>query len=134
MANRAWKSGLLLALGASCHAGETLLARIQVVVYDVAALGTKTLASAENLTGQILLASGLEAEWSTGPISDWKRLEMDFTPRTRGECASVPTPSLLRVQFLRRAPAGLAAQVLGFSLPCAMTGIQITIYTIASPR
>jgi hypothetical protein len=117
-----------LALGAWCSAGQTRPIRIPIVVYDGAALGPKTLYVSESLTGRILRASGLEAEWSAGPILDLKRLRMDFTARTAGECSSIPTPSLLRVQVLARAPAGLSAQVLGFSLPCAMTGIQVTIY------
>jgi hypothetical protein len=123
-----WKSGFWLALGAWCSAGQTRPVRIPIVVYDGAALGPKTLYIAETLTGRILRSSGLEAEWSTGPISDLKRLTMDFTARTAAECSSIPTPSVLRVQILKRAPAGLSAQTLGFSLPCAMTGIQVTIY------
>lgn len=127
-ANTAWKSGLLLALGALCGAGETLPEKIQIVVYDGAALGLKTLSSAEKLTGKILLTSGLEAEWTTGPISDLTRFVLDFTPRTGGECASAPALHLLRVQILRRASAAPSAQALGFSLPCAMPGIQVTVY------
>jgi hypothetical protein len=124
-----WKSGLLLAVDALSSAGQTRPVRIPIVVYDGAALGPKTLYVAEKLTGKILRASGLEAEWSTGPLMDLKRIVMDFTPRTAGECSSIPTPSLLRVQVLPKAPAGLSAQALGFSLPCAMTGIQVTIYS-----
>jgi hypothetical protein len=129
MAITVWKkSGLLFAFGALCSASETLRVKIPIVVYDGAELVPKTLSSAENLAGTILLTSGLEAEWSAGPIADLKRLVIDFTPRTGGECASVPSPRLLRVQLLRQAPASLSPQVLGFSLPRAMNGIQVSIY------
>jgi hypothetical protein len=127
-ANIVWKAGLLVVFGALCSVAATHPLQIQIVVYDGAALGPKVLSFAENLTGKILLASGLEVQWSTGPISDLTRIALDFTPRTAGECASLPTPSVLRVQVLRRAPASLSAQTLGFSLPCARTGIQVTVY------
>lgn len=125
---RVWKSGLPLALCALCSAGESLPVKIQIVVYDRAALAPKTLSSAEGVTGKILLASGVEAQWSADPTSDLQRLGMDFSARTSGECVGVRTLSLLRVQVLARAPTGLSAQALGFSLPCATTGIQVTIY------
>ncbi|MGH9697506.1 MAG: hypothetical protein ACRD5Z_25405 [Bryobacteraceae bacterium] len=124
----AWESGLLLAVCWLCNAREILPVRIQIAIYDQADLGEKTLASAESLTGKILLASGLKAEWRTGSISDLQWLLTDFTARNVSECASVPTSGLLRVQVLPRAPGGIPAQALGFSLPCAMTGIKVTIY------
>jgi hypothetical protein len=102
--------------------------QIQIAVYDRAEVGPKRLSVAQNLTGKILLASGVETKWTVGPISDLQRLEIDFSPRTSGECASAPTPSPLRVQVLARAPSGVSVQTLGFSLPCATGGIQVTIY------
>lgn len=122
-----WNSGLLLAFCASCDAGG-ISAKIQIVVYDGAALGQKTLSAAEDLTGKILLASGLEAQWSAGPSSDLGRLGMDFSPPTHGVCSSPSIPATLRVQILARALAGVPRQMLGFSLPCALTGFQITIF------
>jgi hypothetical protein len=122
-----WNSGFLLALCASRYAGGAS-AKIQIVVYDGAALGQKTLSAAEDLTGKILLTSGLEAQWSAGPTSDLGRLGMDFSPPARGACSSPLVPVPLRVQILARALAGVPAQMLGFSLPCAVTGFQITMF------
>jgi hypothetical protein len=128
MTGTAWKSGLLVALGALCSAGESLPVKMQIVVYNGAALTPKTVSIAEDLTGTILRAAGVEAEWRAGPVSDLKRLSMDFTARSPAQCTGIPTPGLLRVQLLPRAPSGLPAQALGFSLPCALTGIQVTLY------
>jgi hypothetical protein len=127
-ANTVWKSGLLLAFGALCGAGQTFPGKLQITVYDGAGLGPKILSSAEKLTEKILLASGLEAQWSAGPLSELKRLRMDFTAPRAGECASSPALGLQRVQILRRAPAGFSPPALGFSLPCATTGFQVTLY------
>jgi hypothetical protein len=91
-------------------------------------VAAKILSAAEKLTGKILLASGLEAQWSAGANSDLKRLRMDFTALNTGECASLPSPGVSRVQILLRAPAGFSAQALGFSLPCAAAGMQVTTY------
>jgi hypothetical protein len=125
---RAWKSGALLTLWALSGAGQTLPLEIQIVVYDRAEVGPKTLSVAQNLAGKILLASGVETKWMVGPISDLQRLGIDFSAHTPAECASAPTPSPVRVRVLARAPTGVSVQTLGFSLPCATHGIQVTIY------
>jgi hypothetical protein len=125
---RVWKSGALLTVWALCGAGQTLPVEIQIVVYDKAEVGPKTLFVAENLAGRILLAAGLDAKWTAGPISDLQRLGMDFTAPRHRECASASGPDFLRAQVVAHAPAGFPPQALGFSLPCATTGIQVTIY------
>ena len=124
---RAWKSGALFTVCALSGAAQTLPVEIPIVVYDSGKIGPKTLSSAENLTGEILLAAGLDAKWVAGPISELQRLGTDFTARTPAECRA-SNPDLLRVQVVAHAPAGLPGQALGFSLPCATTGIQVTIY------
>jgi len=96
------------------------------VICNGVAPAPKILSAAENLTGKIPLASGLEARWSAGAISDLKRLRIDFTALNAGECASLPSPGVSRVQILLRAPAGFSAQAFGFSLPYAAAGMQVT--------
>lgn len=124
---RAWRSGLVLALCAYCSAGATLPVRIEVVVYDGAALGKRTLSSAEKITEEILLVSGLATQWSVGPTSELNRLGIDFSAQTSGACVG-QLPGLLKVLILARAPAGFSTEALGFSLPCATTGIQVILY------
>jgi hypothetical protein len=125
---RTWKSGALLIIWALAGAGQTLSIKIQIVVYDSGKIGLKTLSAAESVTGEILSAAGLDSKWTAGPISDLERLGMDFTAWTPAECANASSPDFLRVQVVAHAPVGFQAQALGFSLPCATTGIQATLY------
>jgi hypothetical protein len=101
---------------------------IQIMVYDAAGVGPKTLSEGEKLTGEVLSIAGLDAKWFSGPISDLQRVGTDFTARILLECPTAPIPDLLRVQVIAYAPIGFPSQALGFSLPCATTGVQVTIY------
>jgi hypothetical protein len=125
---RAWRLGVPLALWTLSGAAQTLPLRIQIMVYDRAGVAPKALSQAEGLTGKILVAAGVDTEWSAGAISDLQRLGTDFTARTPVDCASGSGTDLVRVAVFGHAPAGLPVQALGFSLPCAMTGIQVVIY------
>ena len=42
-------------------------------------------------------------------------------------CRADLGPAIVRLRILPQAPAGLPAQALGFSLPCARSGVQVTI-------
>src|SRR3954447_8602176 len=125
---RGWKPSALLGVWALSCAGQTISAEIRIVVYDTARVGPKTLDRAEAVTGRILLAAGLDVQWSAGPVSELESLVIDFSPQTSGTCAGASVPHLLRVAVFARAPVGLPLQVLGFSLPCATTGIQVVVY------
>jgi hypothetical protein len=125
---RAWKSGALLTICVLSGAGQIVPVEIQIVVYDGGGVGPKALSVAENLTEKILLTAGLDAQWRSGLISDLQRLGTDFTARTPAECASAPGADFLRVQVVARAPVGFPAHALGFSLPCAASGIHVIIY------
>ncbi len=52
----------------------------------------------------------------------------DFTAYARADCEDRPSLAVLRVQILARAPSGVAVHALGYSLPCAKRGVQVTIY------
>jgi len=125
---KVWTSGVLLTVWALSGAEQTLPVEIKIVVYDKAHVGSKTLSVAESLAGRILSAAGLDARWTAGPISDLQWLGMDFTAPNQQECASASGVNWLRAQVLAHAPAGFPPRALGFSLPCATTGIQVTVY------
>lgn len=128
-ANKFWRMGLSLFLLSTAVVSQGYPdARLSIIVYDAAHIGPKTLVRAERLAGTILGTAGILPNWNAGSLDDLAVLGMDFTAYGRRECASEQRPAILRVQILRQAPAGLAAQALGFSLPCARRGIQVAIY------
>lgn len=127
-ATRACKLGALLTICTLAGAGQTPPVEIQIVTYDTAKIGPKMLAGAQNVAGKILSTAGLDAKWRSGAATDLQHLGLDFTARTSAECSNTSIPSSLRIRILAHTPGGILAQSLGFSLPCAETGIQVTIF------
>ncbi len=124
-----WKLVFSLSLLLSAALGQAPPhPQLTVAVYDVAGIGPKTLERSERIVEAILLASGLQPKWIAGPPAELDSIGTDFTARTPRECLAAPIPSILRVQILRHAPPGMSPQALGFSLPCARAGVQVTIY------
>lgn len=123
------RMGLALVLLSSATASQGVPdARLSIIVYDAAHIGAKTLVSAEHLTGTILETAGILPSWSAGSLEDLGSQGIDFTAYGRKECGSEHALAILRIEILRQAPAGLAAQALGLSLPCARRGVQIIVY------
>ncbi len=103
--------------------------KITILAYDFAHIGPKTLTKAERVASDIFLAAGIDAEWIAGPISDRSALISDFSAVPENRCAG-PLPSgLIRVQIHSHAPAGFATLALGYALPCAQRGMQVTLYS-----
>jgi hypothetical protein len=128
-ANKSWTTGLFLCLLLTAAAGQGLPdTKLLIVVYDAAHVGSKTLERSERLAGTILLKAGIQSSWNAGAVEDLGNLGMDFSAYPGRECQAKPISGILRLQILPHAPAGLAAQALGFSLPCARRGVQVTIY------
>jgi hypothetical protein len=100
---------------------------IIVSVYDFAHIGAKTVAQSEQLATRIFALAGVDAQWNTGSPSETKKIMLDFRATGPGGCTA-PLPSVLQVQILSQAPRGLPPQALGFSLPCAERGMQVTLF------
>lgn len=128
-ANQSWKIGLLLTslLSTAGLGQEAPLTELSIITYDAAHIGPKTLDQAERLTGTILLTAGIRSRWQAGDAKQLANLHQDFTAYSAKDCQA-DRASVLRVQILPRAPVGLSPNALGFSLPCARSGIQVTIY------
>ena len=128
-----WIAGTLLtALSAAAFApasddSSRFGGQIIVLAYDFAHIGSKTLTQSEQLATRIFALAGVDAKWTTGSLSDVKTLVNDFSATPAGRCTA-PLPPVLRVQILSRAPAGFPSQGLGYSLPCAGQGVQVTIF------
>lgn len=128
-ANKIWRTGLFLCLLSTTAPGqEAPHVKVTIVVYDSAQIGTKTLDRSERIAGTILQTAEIDSHWDTGPVKNLGNLGTDFTTYSRADCEDRPSLPELRVQILARAPPGFAVHALGYSLPCAKRGIQVTIF------
>jgi len=125
-----WIRGSLTALLVwKMLAGEAATnAPLTIVLYDRAHVGSKTLVQTERLATEIFAQAGVEAQWKTGSVFDGDALLYDFTAATREGCAQPLDSATVRVAILPRAPRGFSQQALGYALPCAARGIQVTIF------
>jgi hypothetical protein len=127
--NKTWRAGLVLTLLSTAALGqEPQHLEVMIVVYDSAQIGVKTLDRTEGIAGTILQTAGVQSEWNTGSVEELRNMGTDFTAYSRADCEERPSSAVLRVQILARAPSGVAVHALGFSLPCARVGVQVTIY------
>jgi hypothetical protein len=122
---------LVTARGWGRDIGSDPVGRIEfsVLVYDLAHVGSKTLKQAEGIGIEIFSNAGVNVRFATASVADRGELLTDFTvPPARG-CAHQPLSSaVLRAQILSHAPAGLPRETLGYSLPCARRGVQVTLF------
>lgn len=102
--------------------------RLAISIYDFAHIGPKTLSQAERVAGAIFAAAGIETQWTVGSASDTANLRTDFSAIPQSRCTDLPRSGLVRVQIYSRAPQGFGALALGYSLPCAEHGIQVTLF------
>lgn len=100
---------------------------LNTLIYDRAHIGSKTLAQAERLATEIFSGAGIEAEWTTASVSDGLDLTNDFSAASPG-CAQPLHSPTVRAQILPHAPRGFSPRALGYALPCAERGMQVTIY------
>jgi hypothetical protein len=128
-----WIAGTLLttlsaaAFAAASDNPSQLDGQIIVSAYNFAHIGSKTLTQSEELATRIFAQAGVDAQWTTGSLSDVKTLVNDFSATPLGRCTA-RLPAVLQVQILSRAPNGFPSQGLGYSLPCAGQGVQVTIF------
>lgn len=101
-------------------------ADVSVYVYDFAHVGSQTLEQAEKLAAEVFASAGIVVRLTTAISAD--PLGSDFSVPSRDGCRESPLPVIIRAQILPHAPAGFRPSALGYSLPCAQSGAQITLY------
>ena len=99
---------------------------VSVSVYDFAQMGAKTLEQAEKVTAEVFVSAGIVIRLTTAISAD--PLGSDFSAPSGDGCGRSPLPATIRAQILPHAPAGFLRSALGYSLPCAQGGAQITLY------
>lgn len=108
--------------------GAPMEALLTVLIYDRAHVGAKTLIQAERLASEIFARAGVETQWTWRSVSDSVALLNDFSAVTGRACAQPLDSATLRVEILPHAPRGFSPQALGYALPCARSGMHVTVY------
>ena len=101
---------------------------IMVEMYDLAGIRSRTLAQGEQLAARIFATAEIDTRWTSGSALDTAHLASDFSASSQRGCASAVYLTAVRVQLLLRAPNGFSSQALGYALPCAERGMQVTLY------
>ncbi len=109
-------------------AESTPHAPLTIAVYDRAHVGSKTLVRAERLATEIFAHAGVKVRWTTRSVFDGGLLLNDFSAGTREGCAQPLDSATVKAEILPNALSGFSPQALGYALPCAERGMQITIY------
>lgn len=122
------KNSRLMALMVGLANWPAYGADVTVSVYDFARVGSQTLKQAEQLAADVFVSAGIVARLTTAISANGKGLGSDFSSPSVGGCTESPLPPIIRAQVLPHAPPGFAPHALGYSLPCAQRGAQITVY------
>ena len=101
---------------------------VTVSIFNVAHVPPRTLAHAEQVASGIFQAAGIDTEWTAALVANPVDLLTDFSVAPASGCDQPLGSDTVRVQILTAAPPGFSIQALGYSLPCAGRGIQVTIY------
>jgi hypothetical protein len=101
---------------------------LTVSVYDFAHIGSKTLNDAERVAAEAFVSAGIVARLTTANSLDKKVLGSDFSATPGGGCVESELPPTIRAQILPHAPPRFSPGALGYSLPCARQGAQITLF------
>ena len=98
---------------------------LTVRVYNLAHVDSKTLSMAQAHAGTILAKAGLDVRWLEGLLSDPDANTADFSGYA--SCTAAHAPTELKLRILAAAPPD-HPNVLGYALPCAKFGVDVTIY------
>jgi hypothetical protein len=129
MRRKSWMGCLLMPSWVLKLAGDApSAAPLTIFIYDRAHVGSKTLVQAERLATEIFERAGVDTQWTTQSVSDGAALLNDFSAATDKGCPQPLDSATLRAEILPYAPPGFSPQALGYALPCAKSGIQVTIY------
>jgi hypothetical protein len=101
---------------------------LTVSVYDFAHVGSKALNDAERVAAEAFVSAGIAARLTTANSLDRKVLGSDFSASPGEGCVESALPPTIRAQILPHAPPGFSPGALGYSLPCAREGAQITLF------
>jgi hypothetical protein len=103
---------------------------LQVQVYNLAHVGSKDLARAEQEVTIIFAHAGIIISWREGSVQDKQELATDFSVNGAlfGSCIAANEMPELKLRLLRGTPPNTLPGALGYALPCAKFGVTVTIF------
>ncbi|HEY3456172.1 MAG TPA: hypothetical protein VGK64_16460 [Bryobacteraceae bacterium] len=109
--------------------GQAIRTEAQIRVFNLACVGERDLMRAKAQAGRIFADAGIDMHWAEGDVHNRSSLVTDFSANNfQAGCTGEANRSELRVLLLAQLPRGLAAGTLGFSLPCAKSGVDSVIF------
>ena len=109
--------------------GKAIRVQAQIRVFNLARVGGRDLLRAKAQVGRIFADGAIDVRWAEGDVHNRSSLVTDFSANnSQAGCTGEANRSELRVLLLAHLPRGLPAGTLGFSLPCAKSGVDSTIF------
>lgn len=97
-------------------------------LYDLANISPRTLDEATREAARVFAAAGVEVVWQSSPANSAEAHASDQTASTAVGRQPLDTRDYLVVRIVRGFPARALSGALGFSLPDAKTGAQVTVF------
>ena len=101
---------------------------LTVRVYDLAHVQSRALRRAQQVAGRILQNAGIRPVWAVGNEDARESRLVDADAAGGRACNDALRPAEVSVRLAPAAPPGLPPLALGFALPCARYGVQVTLF------
>lgn len=101
---------------------------LRVRVYNLARVQPQALRGAQQVASRILERAGIGSAWIAGSAAAEENHLVDQGVAKGGACDDPLLSSELRLRLVAAAPPGFAPAALGFALPCARYGVQVTVF------
>lgn len=101
-------------------------ADLHLLFYDLSGQSASTRQDVQQTVLKVLTAANIQADWTTGDISAPQAHLIDAAdPYCHSES---PSNATVAIRLVPHAHAGVPAGILGWSYPCARTGVQVTVF------
>lgn len=101
---------------------------LSIHLYDQAQVPIEMLQLATVETTRLFRAAGIQITWEQPAVEEWEDRGIDMSDRRSGTFGPLDQRFYLVVRLVRGMPASVFPGSLGFALPFARTGAQVTIF------
>lgn len=100
---------------------------LRIEVSNQAHVALRDLIQARQITTAIFLETGISIEWTEALVSDGSDLAMDFSGHG-ASCRGAGDVAGIKLLLVRQTPPATLPDALGFALPCAKSGLAVTVF------